>query len=119
MGVEWVTGPGRRIELKTVPKDVSRIIGVRPGLGTHPHADQSIHRSGGSLSGRFNPRCRAGVPPFGVMPHFNDAVKVGHQNTLWSAKATFAELGSTSWWICFSEHNICAQRLTCGSTRHR
>jgi hypothetical protein len=27
-------------------------------LGTHPHADQSIHRSGGSLSGHVNPRCR-------------------------------------------------------------
>ena len=61
-GVEWVTGPGRRIELKTVPKDVSRFAGVRPGLGTHPHADQSIHRSGGSFSGRFNPRCRDWVP---------------------------------------------------------
>ena len=46
-----MTGPGRRIELKTVPRDVSRFAGVRPGLGTHPHADQSIHRSGGSLSG--------------------------------------------------------------------
>ena len=52
-GVEWVTGPGRRIELKTVPKDVSRFAGVRPGLGTHPHADQSVHRSGGSFSGHF------------------------------------------------------------------
>jgi hypothetical protein len=43
MGVEWVTGPGRRIELRTAPKDVSRFFRVRPGLGTHPHADQSIH----------------------------------------------------------------------------
>ena len=58
MGVEWVTGPGRRIELKTVLSDVSRIIGVRPGLDTHSHADQLPHRSGGSLSGHFNPRCR-------------------------------------------------------------
>ncbi len=60
MGVEWVTGPGRRIELKTVLSDVSRIIGVRPGLDTHSHADQLPHRSGGSLSGHFNPRCRDG-----------------------------------------------------------
>jgi hypothetical protein len=37
------------------------MIRVRPGLGTHPHADQSIHRSGGSFSGRFNPRCRLWV----------------------------------------------------------
>src|SRR5579864_4678630 len=57
-GVEWVTGPGRRIDIKTVRKDVSRLTGVRPGLGTHPHADQSIHRSGGSASGHLNPRCR-------------------------------------------------------------
>ena len=35
-------------------------IGVRPGLGTHPHADQSIHRSGGSFSDHLNPRCRDG-----------------------------------------------------------
>ena len=59
-GVEWVTGPGRRIERKAVPQDVSRFAGVGPGLGTHPHADQSIHRSDGSLSGHLNPRCRIG-----------------------------------------------------------
>ena len=53
-----MTGPGRRIDIKTVRKDVSRNTGVRPGLGTHPHADQSVHRSGGSLSGQLNPRCR-------------------------------------------------------------
>ena len=57
-GVEWVTGPGRRIVRRTVRKDVSRFAGVRLGLGAHPHADQSIHRSGGSSSGRFNPGCR-------------------------------------------------------------
>jgi hypothetical protein len=34
------------------------MFGVRPGLGTHPHADQTVHRSGGSLSGHLNPRCR-------------------------------------------------------------
>ena len=45
---------------KTVPKDVSRFSGVRPGLGTHPHADQSVHRNGGSLSGQLNPRCLEG-----------------------------------------------------------
>ena len=45
------------------------MFGVRPGLGTHPHADQTNHRSGGSLSGQLNPRCRvvgiqsAGSPP--------------------------------------------------------
>ena len=62
MGVEWVTGPGRRIVRRTVLTDVSRMFGVRPGLGTHSHADQSIHRSGGSLSARLNPRCRVGRP---------------------------------------------------------
>jgi hypothetical protein len=78
MGVEWVTGPGRRIELRTVPKDVSRFFRVRPGLGTHPHADQSIHRSGGSLSGQLNPRCRVGSAarryraPMDVMPQPGD-----------------------------------------------
>ena len=46
-GVEWVTGPGRWIVRRTVPRDVSRFFGVRPGLGTHPHADQLHHRSGG------------------------------------------------------------------------
>src|SRR5271155_1595529 len=61
-GVEWVTGPGRRIERKTVPKDVSRTVGVRPGLGTHPYADQSTYSSGGSLSGHFNPYAGLGWP---------------------------------------------------------
>ena len=42
-------------------------IGVRPGLGTHPYADESLHRSGGSLSGHFNPRCRDGVPACGTI----------------------------------------------------
>ena len=45
-----MTGPGRRIDIKTAREDVSRFPGVRPGLGTYPHADQSVHRSGGSLS---------------------------------------------------------------------
>ena len=40
--------PGRRIVIKTVRKDVSRIVGVRPGLGIHPHADRFLHRGGGS-----------------------------------------------------------------------
>ena len=66
-GVEWVTGPGRRIVRRTVRKDVSRIVGVRPGLGTHPHADQSVHQSGGSLSAQLNPRCRDGLPPYGTL----------------------------------------------------
>jgi hypothetical protein len=61
-----VTGPGRRIVLKTVRKDVSRFIGVRPGLGTRPHADQSIHPSGGSFSGHLNPRCRDWVQPISL-----------------------------------------------------
>ena len=34
---------------------------VRPGLGTPPHADKSIHRSGGSLSGQLTPRYRLGA----------------------------------------------------------
>jgi hypothetical protein len=38
--------PGRRIVIKTVRKDVSRIVGVRPGLGIHPHADRYPHRGG-------------------------------------------------------------------------
>ena len=103
MGVEWVTGPGRRIVLKTVLTDVSRIIGVRPGLDTHSHADQLPSPKWWITQRPLQSSLPGGVTPFGVMPHFNDAVEVGHQNPLWSAKATFAELGSTSWWICFSD----------------
>jgi hypothetical protein len=32
--------------------------GVRPGSGTHPHADQLSLRSGGPSAGYLNPRCR-------------------------------------------------------------
>src|SRR6185312_11692783 len=37
--------------------------GVRPGLGTHPHADQFSLRSGGPSAADLNPRCRFGATP--------------------------------------------------------
>jgi len=58
--------PGRRIVIKTVPRDVSRFIWVRPGSGIHPHADRCRHRGGGphqrpvqsSLPGEWHTRAR-------------------------------------------------------------
>ena len=35
--------------------------GVRPGSGTHPHADQFSLRSGGPSAGYVNPRCWSGI----------------------------------------------------------
>jgi len=40
--------------------------GVRPGSGTHPHADHFSFRSGGPSAGYLKPRCRVGaclMPP--------------------------------------------------------
>ena len=37
--------------------------GVRPGSGTHPHADYFSLRSGGPSAGYVNPRCRVGEAP--------------------------------------------------------
>src|SRR5271168_5134256 len=36
---------------------------VRPGSGTHPHADQFCLCSGGPSAGYVNPRCRTGCSP--------------------------------------------------------
>ena len=47
-GVEWMSKPGRRIVIKTVRKTSAGIVGVRPGLGIHPHADRFPNRGGGS-----------------------------------------------------------------------
>ena len=38
------------------------IDGVRPGSGTHPHADHLSLRSGGPSAGYVNPRCRVAGP---------------------------------------------------------
>jgi hypothetical protein len=59
VGVGWVPEPGRRIVIRTAPRDVSRSSRVTPGSGTHPHADRHRHLCGGPTQ-RPNPILAAG-----------------------------------------------------------
>src|SRR3954452_23107024 len=45
-GVEWMLGPGRRINIKTVRQP--EFPGVRPGSSTHPNGDAHPKPTGGS-----------------------------------------------------------------------
>src|SRR3974390_2976157 len=44
--------------------------GVRPGSGTHQHADQFALRNGGPSAAYVNPRCRIGDAPRRMSPGF-------------------------------------------------
>ena len=59
--------PGRRIVFKTVRRTSAGIVGVRPGSGIHPHADQFPLRNGGPSAGYVNPRCRLGGGTLAVL----------------------------------------------------
>ena len=55
-------GPTDRLE--DSPRGRQPVLhGVRPGSGTHPHADQFCLCSGGPSAGYVNPRCRLGGAP--------------------------------------------------------
>ena len=60
-GVGWMPEPGRRIVIKTVPKDVSRFIESDLARASTLTLTGSAAEVVDQVSARFNPRCRFGV----------------------------------------------------------